>query len=754
MLSLLFPLYHFDRRKAIELWPREVYRPYELFPISRSYNMGPVIHICGPALPLTLLYRNFGKNCFHMYYIPTGSHHNNSQPNPHSSTKILSPPSLLLNMERCPSAMISNNNNDPNPMHTTTPSVHVPPSSNNDYNKRSSDQKERYTMPVPPLLPPHVPQQKGGQWEGTQGYPLLEEHYIPIQPKSRHLRRWTNFNYQQLQLYLLEQSIREQCIISQHRQQKGDISSTEHISSQSMVHTPQRPLSPPPTPPPKPPRRTVYMDGVFDLFHIGHVHAIQQCAELGDTVIIGVVGDTDATLYKRAPIISQHDRIAVVESMKQVHQVICPCPLIVTLDFIQQYQIDLVVHGFANPNDVQKQVEFFRVPQEMNMFQQIDYYDKLSTTDIINKILLEQSTNKTASKSHNEHHMIPISNGNSSNTNKDNDSATPSIASNRFGTVLAAATSNSYRIPYDPFPFPLRNIIEPHIQKARTKQNLAIEQVCEDSNLTKKDVLEMVLHSSPLATEGIFHVDTQRYPLRETLLQCGGFPSNFDLTQLHDQYDNKDDLLYALTCNFSVFQCIYDEFVRHVCIPRMVDHNNKIVTSSNPDASKELCYYYQAFPCIRIVQPNEFSIGPHSDITYGHHIGCINIYVPLTCIDGTAALFLESRYGSEDWHPIVGNYGMVKHFPGATCLHWTTNNTSSYTRVSLDFRLISGTIYDTFTNSGSGFRDGFYNCCQFRQETGTWERLNAEMISPDKRTGFPWTVKDWDAYRRKKQEEI
>ncbi|KAL7470795.1 hypothetical protein ACHAXS_011052, partial [Conticribra weissflogii] len=41
------------------------------------------------------------------------------------------------------------------------------------------------------------------------------------------------------------------------------------------------------------------MDGVFDLFHIGHLHAIEQCAALGTRVIIGVTGDDDAAGYKR-----------------------------------------------------------------------------------------------------------------------------------------------------------------------------------------------------------------------------------------------------------------------------------------------------------------------------------------------------------------------------------------------------------------------------------------------------------------------
>ena len=33
------------------------------------------------------------------------------------------------------------------------------------------------------------------------------------------------------------------------------------------------------------PSRTIYMDGVFDLFHVGHLEAVRQCAELGHNYI-------------------------------------------------------------------------------------------------------------------------------------------------------------------------------------------------------------------------------------------------------------------------------------------------------------------------------------------------------------------------------------------------------------------------------------------------------------------------------------
>ena len=100
------------------------------------------------------------------------------------------------------------------------------------------------------------------------------------------------------------------------------------------------------------------MDGVFDLFHVGHVEAVSQCARLGNRVIIGITGDTDAADYKRPPIISEANRIAVVKAMKYVDEIVCPCPLIVTEEFMSKHNIDLVVHGFANDSDA-KQQEIF-----------------------------------------------------------------------------------------------------------------------------------------------------------------------------------------------------------------------------------------------------------------------------------------------------------------------------------------------------------------------------------------------------------
>ena len=49
----------------------------------------------------------------------------------------------------------------------------------------------------------------------------------------------------------------------------------------------------------------IYIDGIFDLFHFGHIELFKKCKNLFPKVIliVGVIGDKIATLYKRKPIL-------------------------------------------------------------------------------------------------------------------------------------------------------------------------------------------------------------------------------------------------------------------------------------------------------------------------------------------------------------------------------------------------------------------------------------------------------------------
>lgn len=130
--------------------------------------------------------------------------------------------------------------------------------------------------------------------------------------------------------------------------------------------------------------KTIYVDMVADMFHSGHVKFLKRASELGDQLIVGLNSDEDVASYKRTPIISLKDRTIVMEACKYVDKVISPCPLVITEDFLNEYNIDLVVH--AHKEDDMTYNFMYNVPIKLNKFKRVDYTPGISTTDILNRI--------------------------------------------------------------------------------------------------------------------------------------------------------------------------------------------------------------------------------------------------------------------------------------------------------------------------------------------------------------------------------
>ena len=112
-------------------------------------------------------------------------------------------------------------------------------------------------------------------------------------------------------------------------------------------------------------KKIVYIDGIFDLFHRGHLESLIKAKNIyndpdNTTLIVGIVGDKDAENYKRLPIIKQGDRLKIIESLKIVDNVLCPCPLKIDMNFVERYKIDLVVHSFLMKKIEKNKVNFLK----------------------------------------------------------------------------------------------------------------------------------------------------------------------------------------------------------------------------------------------------------------------------------------------------------------------------------------------------------------------------------------------------------
>ena len=131
----------------------------------------------------------------------------------------------------------------------------------------------------------------------------------------------------------------------------------------------------------------IYVDGVFDLLHLGHIDLFKTIKGEKDKLIVGVINDKNVQSYKRLPVQSLHQRAEMLRNIKIVDAVIEDCPFgHISLDFLNKYNITKVFYG----GKVSEWSEHYKVATELNMMYTVDYVSPdISTSEIIKKIKQE-----------------------------------------------------------------------------------------------------------------------------------------------------------------------------------------------------------------------------------------------------------------------------------------------------------------------------------------------------------------------------
>lgn len=135
----------------------------------------------------------------------------------------------------------------------------------------------------------------------------------------------------------------------------------------------------------------VYADGVFDLFHAGHVAFLQKAKAVGGNgarLIVGVVTDEDAQ-WKRRPFVDHANRVTMLKMCRIVDEVVERPPLVVDEAFLRRHGIDFVVHG-----DDSQQEQFFAAPIEKGVMRYVSYSANISTTIIAERVVAQGATKK------------------------------------------------------------------------------------------------------------------------------------------------------------------------------------------------------------------------------------------------------------------------------------------------------------------------------------------------------------------------
>jgi cytidyltransferase-like protein len=124
-----------------------------------------------------------------------------------------------------------------------------------------------------------------------------------------------------------------------------------------------------------------------DLFHYGHVNQLRNCRELcgpNNKVIVGIHSDEVIASYKRAPVMTMKERIAVVESCKYVDLVIPNAPLTLTEEYINKHHITTLIVSDQRTESEMKLM--YAVPLKLGIITITPHTNTISTTDIIGRI--------------------------------------------------------------------------------------------------------------------------------------------------------------------------------------------------------------------------------------------------------------------------------------------------------------------------------------------------------------------------------
>ncbi|RDW61064.1 cholinephosphate cytidylyltransferas-like protein [Coleophoma cylindrospora] len=132
----------------------------------------------------------------------------------------------------------------------------------------------------------------------------------------------------------------------------------------------------------------IYADGVFDLFHLGHMRQLEQAKKAFPDVylLVGVTGDKETHKRKGLTVLSGQERAETVRHCKWVDEVVEDCPWIVTPEFLDEHKIDYVAHDDI-PYGADEGDDIYKPIKEAGKFLVTQRTEGVSTTGIITKIV-------------------------------------------------------------------------------------------------------------------------------------------------------------------------------------------------------------------------------------------------------------------------------------------------------------------------------------------------------------------------------
>lgn len=138
----------------------------------------------------------------------------------------------------------------------------------------------------------------------------------------------------------------------------------------------------------QPKYKVVFVNGIFDILHPGHIQLFKFAKSLGDKLIVGINSDRATRVLKgeERPINDQENRKFILESLNNVDEVII-FDDVRTGDIVQQLKPDILVRGDDQTIEQIRRTDRIPPKVEIKLFPMVGDF---STTNVIKRIRKEE----------------------------------------------------------------------------------------------------------------------------------------------------------------------------------------------------------------------------------------------------------------------------------------------------------------------------------------------------------------------------
>merc|ERR1712087_388788 len=157
------------------------------------------------------------------------------------------------------------------------------------------------------------------------------------------------------------------------------LASTSRISAFSNDRTPSKKDS------------VVYIDGVFDLFHVGHISALKAAKAKGTFLVVGLYDDETVRARKGPffPLMNLQERVLNVLSCKYVDDILIGAPWKITKQVLKSLNVKTVVLS-ENTKFAADEMGRYEVPKEMGMLEELVTETQFTTDLLMENIVAQQ----------------------------------------------------------------------------------------------------------------------------------------------------------------------------------------------------------------------------------------------------------------------------------------------------------------------------------------------------------------------------